>query len=178
MSAYKYLFVETTPYEAGYENPEDFPAEFVQEARIALCSARDECEDEAEGARLELLSADVLIVRCSRAEDVDVYDMADAHSGEAEQVAAYLRGRGDDEFYDLFDKDPEYADVLLIDDLSYEKSYEPTTDLVFVRQEDDLLAQHFRGFFKTDGPFLIYSKAHFWPKPAPEPVVTVTGGQA
>jgi hypothetical protein len=104
MSTYKYLFVEKRPYEAAYEEPEDRYEEFVQEARVALCLSRDDVEDEAEGKRVELISAEVLIVRGLRAEDgVDVYDMADAHSGEAEQVAAYLHAQSSDEFFDSFE---------------------------------------------------------------------------
>ena len=35
---------------------------------------------------------------------------------------------------------------------------------MFIELENTALAEHFRVYFEEDGPFLIYSTAHIWPK--------------
>jgi hypothetical protein len=178
--SYLYLKVKTAPRWAALDYPEDFYEEFVHEASVELWRSEEVANKDK---KTKLASLEMLIVRCGRNDDTDMLSMADAHSGEAEEVASYLFTKDNDDFYDQFDVIAEHANALLIDDMWY-ADYEPTTeeirkfvrravdqfdvDLVLIRQEDHLLSRHFRDFFSADGPFLIYSKAHLWPESSSE----------
>ena len=188
MDHYMKLRVETAPYVAAYEHPEDIYEEFVHEVSVTLYyneDDEDEYDDEPERAETIVAELEAIIVRCGRVYDADVLSMADAHSSSAEGVVGFLQEVDDNDFYARFDVVSQQANTLVVMDLRW--LHGTTTaeirqfvrravdqfdvDLVIFEREDEF-SKHFEGFFEPDGldrGYLIYSKAHIWPdKVTPE----------
>lgn len=185
MSKSLWLKVEIEPHATSLDDPGDSYEEVVREVSVTLYELTDDGNDE--DTKIVVAELDGIIVRQGYLnEDLDAYDMADAHSGYAEHVCGYLRCADEGDFFDKFEVSSKYGNTLLIQRIAWRRAYtremmrkfvkrtaeQFDVDLIFIDREESF-AKHFENFFrsfKVDGmighsaPFLIFSKAYIWPK--------------
>lgn len=177
---YYHLHATMQPSIATYETNlrEDYYEEFIRSVNVELKVTDYGTEVGDDGVERTVAEFAGIVVRHRCIQDgIDMFDMSDAHSGEAANVSFYLTENADQEFFDRFDTSPEYANVLLVENVEWEgattaeirqfvrRSVEQfDVDLVFIELENTALAEHFRVYFEEDGPFLIHSMAHTWPE--------------
>lgn len=156
-------------YSTSLRHPEDCYKEYVRDVAVGLYEHADEEDGDDEGLSKEPVGRlfGTLIRQSRRGDEVDIWTMADAHSGEAEHVCSYLiHGIDEHDFFGSFDTIALLANVLLIEEINWPHASTEQVrlfarraidqfevDLVMIYRDDEVAA-HFKNFFDVfeDGP--------------------------
>ena len=120
---HRHLHVTVPPHVALYEteHKEDHYDEFIREVSVELQVTEYADDKDDDGTHKTIGSLAGIIVRHRCAQDgINMFDVADAHSGGAAEVSFYLTETNDHEFFDKFDVSAVYANVLLVEQVEWE----------------------------------------------------------